>query len=72
MLFLLSALTFVDALTAGVGGRLLSSGSAAGAPLMAQAGGVYTFGAQLGWVGAIALGYAASILAHLWLTAGSI
>ena len=52
-------------LTAGVGGSLLSIGSAAGVALMGQARGIYTFGAHLRWTWAIALGYAASIWVHL-------
>jgi Na+/H+ antiporter NhaD/arsenite permease-like protein len=52
-------------LTAGVGGSLLSIGSAAGVALMGQARGVYTFFAHLKWVWAIALGYVASIAVHL-------
>jgi NhaD family Na+/H+ antiporter len=51
-------------LTAGVGGSLLSVGSAAGVAVMGQARGVYTFVAHLKWTWAIALGYAASIAAH--------
>ncbi len=51
-------------LTAGVGGSLLSIGSAAGVALMGQARGVYTFFAHLKWSWAIALGYAASIWVH--------
>lgn len=51
-------------LTAGVGGSLLSIGSAAGVALMGQAKGVYTFFAHLKWTWAIALGYAASIAVH--------
>ena len=54
-------------LTAGVGGSMLSIGSAAGVALMGTARGVYTFGNHLKWSWAIALGYAASILVHLWL-----
>jgi len=54
-------------LTAGVGGSLLSIGSAAGVALMGSARGVYTFGAHLKWSWAIALGYAASIFTHLLL-----
>lgn len=54
-------------LTAGVGGSLLSIGSAAGVALMGSARGIYTFGAHLRWSWAIALGYAASIAAHLIL-----
>jgi len=56
-------------LTAGVGGSLLSIGSAAGVALMGSARGVYTFGAHLKWTWAIALGYAASIVVHLLLNA---
>lgn len=54
-------------LTAGVGGSLLSVGSAAGVALMGQARGVYTFFAHLKWSWAIGLGYALSILVHLWI-----
>lgn len=56
-------------LTAGVGGSLLSIGSAAGVAVMGQARGIYTFFSHLKWVWAIALGYAASIWVHLWLNA---
>ncbi len=52
-------------LTAGVGGSLLSIGSAAGVALMGQARGVYTFFAHLKWSWAILLGYAACIVVHL-------
>ena len=52
-------------LTAGVGGSLLSIGSAAGVALMGQARGQYTFFSHLRWTPAIALGYAASIWVHL-------
>ena len=44
-------------LTAGVGGSLLSIGSAAGVALMGQARGMYTFNSHLKWSGAIMLGY---------------
>lgn len=54
-------------LTAGVGGSLLSIGSAAGVALMGQARGSYTFFSHLKWTPAIAAGFVASILAHLWL-----
>lgn len=57
-------------LTAGVGGSLLSVGSAAGVALMGQAHGIYTFGSHLRWMPVIALGYAASIYVHLLLNAG--
>lgn len=56
-------------LTAGVGGSLLSVGSAAGVALMGQARGVYTFMAHLKWVWAIALGYVASIWLHFLINA---
>jgi Na+/H+ antiporter NhaD/arsenite permease-like protein len=58
-------------LTAGVGGSMFSIGSAAGVALMGQARGVYTFFSHLKWTPAIALGYAASILTHLWLNGGT-
>ncbi|WP_240724814.1 sodium:proton antiporter NhaD [Onishia niordana] len=58
-------------LTAGVGGSLLSVGSAAGVALMGQARGSYTFMGHLKWSPVIFLGYVASILVHLWLNAGS-
>ena len=51
-------------LTAGVGGSLLSIGSAAGVALMGQARGVYTFFSHLKWMPAIALGYFVSIYVH--------
>ncbi len=56
-------------LTAGVGGSLLSIGSAAGVALMGTARGTYTFGAHLKWMPVVALGYAASIYSHLFLNA---
>ncbi|HHJ80270.1 MAG TPA: sodium:proton antiporter, partial [Candidatus Tenderia electrophaga] len=52
-------------LTAGVGGSLLSIGSAAGVALMGQARGKYTFFGHLKWTPAIAAGYIASILVHM-------
>lgn len=56
-------------LTAGVGGSLLSIGSAAGIAVMGQGGGLYTFFTHLKWFWAIALGYIASIICHLWWNA---
>lgn len=56
-------------LTAGVGGSLLSVGSAAGVALMGQARGIYTFMGHLRWMPVILLGYVASVLMHLWLNA---
>jgi NhaD family Na+/H+ antiporter len=52
-------------LTAGVGGSMLSIGSAAGVALMGQARGSYTFFSHLKWTPAIAAGYAASIWVHM-------
>ncbi|MCP3868595.1 MAG: sodium:proton antiporter [Gammaproteobacteria bacterium] len=52
-------------LTAGVGGSMLSIGSAAGVALMGQARGRYTFFGHLKWAPVIALGYVASIAVHL-------
>lgn len=56
-------------LTAGVGGSLLSVGSAAGVALMGVSKGQYTFLGHLKWTWAIALGYIASIYTHLWINA---
>ncbi len=56
-------------LTAGVGGSMLSIGSAAGVAVMGQARGIYTFFAHLKWSWAIALGYAASIWVHFLVNA---
>ncbi|MGR5129747.1 sodium:proton antiporter NhaD [Photobacterium swingsii] len=58
-------------LTAGVGGSLLSVGSAAGVALMGAAHGKYTFFGHLKWMPVIALGYIASIIMHLLLNANS-
>ena len=57
-------------LTAGIGGSMLSIGSAAGVAVMGQVRGVYTFFAHLKWAWAIALGYAVSIAAHFIINAG--
>jgi len=54
-------------LTAGVGGSLLSIGSAAGVALMGQARGQYTFFGHLKWAPAISAGYIASIATHMWI-----
>ena len=51
-------------LSAGVGGSLLSIGSAAGVALMGQAGKNYSFMKHLRWMPAIALGFAAAIGLH--------
>ena len=57
-------------LTAGVGGSMLSIGSAAGVALMGQARGQYTFFRHLKWTPVIALGYAASIWIHMVINGG--
>lgn len=54
-------------LTAGVGGSLLSIGSAAGVALMGQTRGAYTFFGHLEWTPAIALGFLMSIAVHFWV-----
>ena len=54
-------------LTAGVGGSLLSIGSAAGVALMGAAHGKYTFFGHLKCMPVIAIGYAASIAVHMML-----
>ena len=54
-------------LTAGIGGSLLSVGSAAGVALMGTAHGYYTFVSHLKWTLVIGLGYAAAIALHMLL-----
>ena len=56
-------------LTTGVGGSMLSIGSAAGVALMGLAHGKYTFSSHLKWTWAVALGYAASIGVHFVVNA---
>lgn len=56
-------------LSTGVGGSLVSIGSAAGVVLMGLVRNHYTFMNHLRWAWAIALGYVASILTHLWVNA---
>jgi Na+/H+ antiporter NhaD/arsenite permease-like protein len=57
-------------LSTGVGGSLVSIGSAAGVVLMGLVRNHYTFLNHLRWAWAIALGYVASIFTHLWVNAG--
>jgi Na+/H+ antiporter NhaD/arsenite permease-like protein len=57
-------------LTCGVGGSMLSIGSAAGVALMGQAKGIYTFGSHLKWSWAIGLGYVASVAVHRTINYG--
>jgi Na+/H+ antiporter NhaD/arsenite permease-like protein len=54
-------------LTAGIGGSLLSIGSAAGVALMGQSKGMYTFISHLKWSWAIFLGYVLGITLHLYM-----
>jgi Na+/H+ antiporter NhaD/arsenite permease-like protein len=56
-------------LTTGVGGSLLSIGSAAGVALMGLSKGSYTFMGHLKWAWAIALGYVAAVGAHIIVNA---
>ena len=56
-------------LSTGVGGSLVSIGTAAGVALMGLVRNHYTFLNHLRWTWAIALGYVASILTHLWVNA---
>lgn len=56
-------------LTSGVGGSILAVGSAAGVAMMGLARGTYTFGAHLRWSWAIALGYGAGVIVHIWWNA---
>ncbi|HET9484588.1 MAG TPA: sodium:proton antiporter NhaD [Xanthomonadales bacterium] len=56
-------------LTCGVGGSMLSVGSAAGVALMGASRGLYTFSSHLRWSWAIALGYFASVAMHLYWNA---
>ena len=58
-------------LTAGVGGSMLSVGSAAGVAVMGQARGLYTFFSHLKWSWTIVLGYAASIWVHFLVNGSS-
>ena len=57
-------------LAAGIGGSLLSIGSAAGVALMGVGRTTYTFVSHLKWAWAILLGYIAGIAAHMFLNAG--
>ena len=59
-------------LSTGVGGSLVSIGSAAGVVLMGIVRNHYTFMNHLRWAWAIALGYVASIATHLWVNAAII
>src|SRR5690606_18165251 len=59
-------------LSTGIGGSLVSIGSAAGVVLMGLVRNHYTFMNHLRWAWAIALGYVASICTHLWVNAAFI
>jgi len=56
-------------LSTGVGGSLVSIGSAAGVVLMGLVRNHYTFMNHLRWAWAIAIGFVASIFTHLWVNA---
>jgi len=56
-------------LSTGVGGSMVSIGTAAGVALMGLVRNHYTFMNHLRWSWAIALGYVASIATHLWINA---
>ena len=55
-------------LTAGVGGSLLATGSAAGVALLGQARGYYTFFGHCRWAPVIMIGYVLSILTHIYIS----
>lgn len=59
-------------LTAGIGGSLLSIGSAAGVALMGTSGGAYTITRHLVWTPVILVGYAAGIALHLWIVSAGL
>ena len=52
-------------LTSGIGGSILSIGSAAGIAVMGQSKGQYTFFSHLRWSWAILIGYIISIYIHI-------
>jgi Na+/H+ antiporter NhaD/arsenite permease-like protein len=56
-------------LSTGVGGSLVSIGTAAGVALMGLLRNHYTFLNHLRWAWAIGLGYVASVATHLWINA---
>ncbi|WP_347986038.1 sodium:proton antiporter NhaD [Methylomonas sp. AM2-LC] len=56
-------------LTLGVGGSLLSIGSAPGVALLGQIKEGYTFAFHMRWMPVILLGYIASIVVHFWINA---
>ena len=59
-------------LSAGLGGSLLSIGSAAGVAVMGQARGIYTFMSHLRWTWLIAIGYVVSIWLHFAMNAATV
>ncbi|PVV07071.1 MAG: hypothetical protein B6D72_15005 [gamma proteobacterium symbiont of Ctena orbiculata] len=54
----------------GIGGSLVSIGSAAGVAFMGRVQGRYTFFSHLRWTPVIALGFIVSVALHIWLNAG--
>jgi Na+/H+ antiporter NhaD/arsenite permease-like protein len=59
-------------LSTGIGGSLVSIGSAAGVVLMGLVRNHYTFMNHLRWAWAIAIGYVAGVATHLWVNAAII
>ena len=59
-------------LTAGIGGSLLSVGSAAGVALMGTSRGIYTFSRHLVWTPVIMLGYGTGIAVHMWIASAGL
>ena len=53
-------------LTAGIGGSILSIGSAAGIAIMGHSRNIYTFFSHLKWSWTIILGYICGIISHLY------
>ena len=56
-------------LTCGVGGSMLSIGSAAGVALMGTARGQYTFFGHMKWMPVILIAYTAAIATHFYVNA---
>jgi Na+/H+ antiporter NhaD/arsenite permease-like protein len=58
-------------LTVGIGGSLLSVGSAAGVALMGIGRGSYNFTSHIKWAWAILLGFIAGVATHMLLNSAS-
>lgn len=59
-------------LTTGIGGSLLSVGSAAGVALMGTSRGIYTFTRHLAWTPVILLGCGVGVALHLWIASAGL